>query len=397
MSEKRSGCCLWRLVKFLLILLLLGGTGYWVYTTFFCVESERVDYYKEPIDEEEMRVPESHYDYSELAKSITTGCVDDYQRVRAIYQWICDHIDYDTSYTIHRADSCIDAKRGVCQAYCELFYYLAKAVGVRTEIISGKSKGHDGTIGKDGHSWLFAYTREDHGILLDPTWGAGTVDGKTFTRSKNYWTWFNVNPEWMILSHFPEYESYQLINSPLSMEEFLAMVPANNLWMEYGADVHKIFKKSRKQTLAMPNFYNGGEGVFEIVDVPLCEALQVGESYTFRIKMKQNKRFAIIHNGVFTEVDEWEDEGDGVYSIHFVPKGIGSLYFGIKADSGNRWNYIIGYRVDEHVPSAWRDTDEPFSHGIPPMEEVGHFLGDVCEEVTMEVGKWIKQIKDKLN
>ena len=160
-KEKRSGCCLWRLIKFVLMLLLLGGVAYCVY--YFPItsnEEEYVDYYKEPIEENDtiayvipspkkevddyrkehidsidMYVHDSHYDYSEVAKSITATCEDDYQKIRAIYKWICDNIAYDTSYSIYSADNCWDAKKGVCQAYCELFYQIAKAANVKAEIV----------------------------------------------------------------------------------------------------------------------------------------------------------------------------------------------------------------------------------------------------------------------
>jgi transglutaminase/protease-like cytokinesis protein 3 len=128
------------------------------------------DYYKQPCDSDSITaIHPSNYDYSELAKEIVNGCDDDYQRLKAIYGWICENIDYDTKFAIYSADKCIEAKRGTCQAYCELFYQIAKALNIRTEIIKGKAKDDNGYIDSGGHAWIFAYTRENHGILMDPT------------------------------------------------------------------------------------------------------------------------------------------------------------------------------------------------------------------------------------
>lgn len=386
-KEKQSGCCLWRIIKFFLILFLLGVALLWVCdnwgllddeyrkyseeiqikekemnlppsydndtdleedSDFSIVDEAYIDYYKEPKDEADFYCFPTHYDYSDVAAYITSGCEDDYQRIRAIYQWLCENIEYDTSYSIYTADSCYDAKKGVCQAYCELFYQLAKAVGVKVEIISGKSKNRYGNIGSSGHAWLFAYTRENHGILLDPTWGAGYVDkGKSiFTRRENCWVWFNVNPEWMILSHFPNDESYQLIKSPISYEEFLSLIPVSDLWVEYGLDVHKLYKKIRGKDIRMPIFYGGGEGKIEIIDMPLCDCLRIGETYTFRIRKKTTRDFAIHNNKDFITLEKWKAEGDSVYSIDYVVNKANKVKIGILGETDNMWYNLVEYRVE---------------------------------------------------
>ena len=175
---------------------------------------------KEYEEKENPYVLKSKCDYSIKVKSITKGCRNDYERICAIYKWICDNIQYDTSYEIYDADRCYKNKKGVCSAYCNLFYYMAKAAGVRTVIVNGSAKGFGG-IG--GHVWIFAYINKKQGILLDPTWGAGGVGGiggTTFYKSKDCWEWFNVDPKSLIKTHFPEDESYQFLEKPVTLEEF---------------------------------------------------------------------------------------------------------------------------------------------------------------------------------
>ena len=196
---------------------------------------DSTDYYKKPDDSKIITV-KSKYNYVPLATEITAGCNTDFEKIKAICQWICEHIAYDTSYKIRTADECLKKQKGVCQAYCELFYLLAKAVGVRVETIEGKAKDQTGFVNPSGHGWLFAYTRDSYGIFIDPTWGAGSVMGTEFVREENIWMWFNVSPEWMIMTHFPNDASCQLVEKTVTEKEFLAFPPIKLVWMDYGLD-----------------------------------------------------------------------------------------------------------------------------------------------------------------
>ena len=135
-------------------------------------DSTFTDYFKLPEPDDSIYVSKTTFDWTEAAKDIVGDAKTNYQKIRAIYEWVCGNIDYDTTYSIFTADECVEKQKGVCQAYCEVFYQLAKAVGVRVEIVGGLSKDFKGHVDDKGHAWVFAYTRENHGMLLDPTWGA---------------------------------------------------------------------------------------------------------------------------------------------------------------------------------------------------------------------------------
>ena len=328
-----------------------------------------VDYFKKP-DDSKIFVPKSSYNYSSLALEITSGCQNDYEKVKAIYQWICEHIAYDTSYKIRTADECLKKQKGVCQAYCELFYLLAKAVGVRVETIEGKSKDQTGFVNPAGHGWLFAYTRENHGILMDPTWGAGSVDGGQFVRDENIWLWFNVSPEWMIMSHFPNDATCQLLDKPVSEKEFLGFPPAKDIWMEYGLDGHKLYEKAREKRLVLPQFYSQGEGIVEFVDVPFSSSLSIGVSYTFRVKLKSDREFAIMNNGVVIKKKDWTDEGNGVYFIKFMPRETESLSISMQDESGTSWSTLLRYDIATPTQTEWNQLALFYPMSTPEMKAV---------------------------
>ena len=161
----------------------------------------------------QQQVAPTRYDYTQVARQITEGCSSKYEQAYAIYRWLCDNISYDTSYSIYTADECWDNRRGVCQAYSELFYRLAEPLGLETHIVRGDAKGPGGI---EGHAWVFVIVEgTGTGILVDPTWGAGSVNGSTFTHREDDDSWFHVDPYWMIFTHFPDEASYQFLPQPV--------------------------------------------------------------------------------------------------------------------------------------------------------------------------------------
>lgn len=374
--------------------LLVGVMGQSVYGQNPSDTRHFVDYYKEPIEEGNMLIRESHYDYTEVAQSITAGCQDNYEKIRMIYLWICTHIAYDISYSINTADRCYDTRKGVCQAYCELFYQLAKAVGVASEVIPGKTKDSTGHIDGRGHAWIFAYTHENRGILLDPTWGAGSVSNGQFVRRENCWTWFNVSPEWMILSHYPDDASYQLIDNPLSYEQFLALTPVNHTWMEYGLDPAQLSEKVRNNELEMPMMYNAGEGKFEILDIPLRRSLRVGERYTFRIRVHTDKPFALFNNSVSVKSDEWTDEGDGVISLPFVVRDTGSVRLCLKGDKENMWNRLVEYQVIPPSDEDWQRVEALYPLCVPDARQVKSSQAAEWERAGVDGHRLLKSLRE---
>jgi hypothetical protein len=365
-------------------------------TLFLCANqccSQGRNYYKTPNRAFESNLHKTKYDYSGLAQEITAGSTGNYQKIRAIYQWICANIDYDTSYSIYDADNCFERRRGVCQAYCELFYRLAKAVGVEVEIISGKAKQADGSIGGIGHAWLFAYTSADRGIFLDPTWGAGSLLNGKFNRRKNCWLWFDVTPEWLILSHFPDDESYQLLSAPLSWQDFVAMPPVNDIWTDYGMDGMELYQMARQHRLELPKVYTGGEGEIEFIDIPRSKSLRIGQFYTFRIKMKSGREFAVWNNKAFSETTEWKHEGDNVYSLSFMPRDTRNVGIALREEGRNYWNNIAVYDVEEPTQDDWKGVEQYYPLSLPEVKNVKNLDEERWNSVGIDARQLLAHIR----
>ena len=152
------------------------------------------------------------------------------EKAKAIYDWLCNNIAYDTTKQIHDAETCWKLRRGVCQAYCELFCHIAEKVGVTADVVIGQVKSPQGEISDEKHAWLYIYTQAYDGIFVDPTWGAGSVDGVKFVRNEDNSLWFDVSPYWMAFTHMPDQIQWAKLDIDISLEQFKGLpykVPSN--------------------------------------------------------------------------------------------------------------------------------------------------------------------------
>lgn len=312
------------------------------------------------------------YDWSLVAGEITKGCSNDYDRAKAIYRWITANISYDTSYSIYHADDCWEQKRGVCQAYCELFYHIAGALGIRTDIISGKSKD---ILKKSGeHAWIYVETdKEQHrGILIDPTWGAGSVNNGVFMRKNNDMSWFHVNPYMLIFTHFPDNQEYQLIDGHLSYEEFILLPPLYPEIEQLGLNGEDLFRHCRKNPADMPKFYSNSEGVpFYIEEIPIQNSLRTGETYRFALR-KTDQDFSLICGNEFVGSDKWE-YNNGVLTLDYtVPCGE-ELSLSWKNKKDGLFYTVVSYTIP--VPSEI-DLENLENKRVYSMPEITDLLGN---------------------
>ncbi|KAJ7988839.1 hypothetical protein DPEC_G00313350 [Dallia pectoralis] len=172
------------------------------------------------------------FDIQTVAQRVTQGAKTELERLRAIWVWLCHNIDYDvTGYLGQSKKLCspeevIAAGRGLCCGYSSLCTELCRVVGIECLEVPGHSKGIGHRRGrslqgvKSDHLWN-AVCLGGQWYLLDACWGAGRVDMDTNTFINRFDDfYFLTEPEDFIDSHFPDQESWQLLATPISLEEF---------------------------------------------------------------------------------------------------------------------------------------------------------------------------------
>lgn len=132
-------------------------------------------------------VPSEHPKIQELAKEITRGKNTDAQKAKSIYTYVAKNIAYDVDKFKNNSFSWDDGalktlqlKSGVCQDYAYLTIALLRASGIEARFIVGQAG--DGTFGSvvtGDHAWVEAKV-DGSWLIMDPTWGAGYVEGDRF-------------------------------------------------------------------------------------------------------------------------------------------------------------------------------------------------------------------------
>jgi len=237
------------------------------------------------VDEEEIR-------WEERAEVITVGCKTEYEKAKAIYDWMAENIIYDYTYSICYADECWEKRTGVCSAFSEVYVKLAKGCGLSAEKISGKCRNSESSDGNGSHAWNMVKT-EKGWILLDVTWGSCNGHGDNLNNG-NAWTtygessktWWDVDPCWMIFTHFPEKSKDQLMGSPVSSVVYMnlpRMSPAAGRW---GWDARRTLEYFIQHPHAMvPVFYIVPNELWDtnvFLEYP-C-SMEAGQQNTIRIR-----------------------------------------------------------------------------------------------------------------
>ena len=248
--------------------------------------------------------------WTRRAAEITAGCKTAYSKAQAIYRWECLNIQYDWDMKIHSAKNCWKLRKGVCQAYSELFCVLAAHCGLTAGLIQGVAKG---TVNGESHAWVRANT-EKGWILIDPTWGAGY----TYDSTEVSMGWFDVKPEVMIFSHFPDDPKDQHLAKPITYEQYsrLPNIPAGVTQSGWNGTTLLNYFLSHPQSKA-PKFYlnfTTDAGKFRLLSAPYDGTLQAGKTYTFKIQILDPK-YGVGGTG------KWTRNGNIYTCVYTAKKG----------------------------------------------------------------------------
>lgn len=290
--------------------------------------------HKEIVHKGEYLVSKSSYDYSGVTKIIVGNETSAYLRAKKIYQWLCDNVEYDVSMKIRTADEAWDAKRAVCQGYCELFYRLAEPVGLKCHLVYGKVKHSTGFLNTmetgslEEHVWLCAETERGL-IFMDPTWGAGRVLRDRFFKNELPMEWFDVSSEWLRFTHFPKKKRYRYMTE----KEFLAMPYATPAMEIIGLSAARAQELVAQGVKKFPRLFTKKLTQTKIKSVPLDGTLRVGGNYSFVVDCQPDCHIE-IRNGNDTYKDNaFYRSADG-FLMTVSPKKTGRLTVLIEQKQG---------------------------------------------------------------
>ncbi|WP_299890727.1 transglutaminase domain-containing protein [uncultured Lacinutrix sp.] len=190
--------------------------------------------------------PKYFYSFENLAEQISNDFDSEIDQVRALYFWVSNNIKYDYDHNlslkikINETDSyqskieydrilidryaktCLKENRGVCEGYSLIIKNTLDILNIENKLIKGYAKTGIQDIGNisdiKNHSWN-AIKINNTWRLIDATMSTGLTrtNQEEFNFNDNY---FLVEPEDLILSHFPKFEEWQLLNNTVERTTF---------------------------------------------------------------------------------------------------------------------------------------------------------------------------------
>ncbi len=186
------------------------------------------------------RVAENMYDLTEY---LTKNSSTETEKAAAIFTWIANNIKYDVKalrknkIKYYTPEETLTTKKGVCMHYSELFAEMCNIAGIKAFVVHGYAKGFGyrktEPFIRANHAWNMVRL-ENEWFLVDPTWGSGYVwyvdvlskkQTKTISHKLRFFRhvqekYFMSDPKEMAESHFPWTAEYQLLEDPITIEEF---------------------------------------------------------------------------------------------------------------------------------------------------------------------------------
>ncbi len=123
-----------------------------------------------------------------LDAAVTSLSLDgktDYEKVKAIYDYVRLNVTYDHSLTDHSTYSAAVLRKSVCQGYASMLYYMMLKAGIDCRIITGNVYDADGN--PEGHAWnIVKITDATYGTKwynVDVTWDSDNGSDSWFLMS----------------------------------------------------------------------------------------------------------------------------------------------------------------------------------------------------------------------
>lgn len=150
-------------------------------------------------------------DINALAKKITSSQKSDYDKIKAIYNWVAENIYYDKplynnmkknkqALDVVSADPKVIYERryAVCGGYTAFTVALLRAVGIPAKGISGVVN----TDSQFGHGWTAAWVSKDkRWLLMDTTWGSGNTYNGSYYKGSVSSKYFDISLETLSKTH----------------------------------------------------------------------------------------------------------------------------------------------------------------------------------------------------
>jgi hypothetical protein len=308
------------------------------------------------IDHVVFNIPDSQTNSTEgIARYIQFHFDSEGDKARAIYSWVTSNLRYDkdsaniiNSGIDHDAIITVALKRrkGVCENFAAIFNDISVKAGLTSVVINGYTK-QAGTIDRTGHSWCAAFI-DKNWYLYDPTWDAGnSADPK----------YYMADPAEFIGSHMPYDPMWQLLNYPVSHDQF------------YG---NGLFKKNSAPYF---NFRDSIMAYFQMdsLDRFQATARRIQNSGLYNSRVRENYNYVKMHIEMINQDKEVELYNSSIADMN---------------DATAILNSFIEYRNNQFTPPKPDSEIQALLDGIDAkLDSSGKKLDEVDQsKATLTMG-----------
>lgn len=225
---------------FACVALLLISTGAQAQTGLFAPQ-------KEELNRAVLSIPAgAEKNFDTLAEYFHTNAQTPEEKAWMIYRWITTNISYQTE-VLEDLDNyeqpgahLLKTRTAVCDGYAFLFLQLASRMNLEAKTITGWARGYspadsgDDPFGEyNSHAWNVVKIGSEW-KLIDATWGSGYIgpDGSFQSSPNDYY--FFTPPQQFAIDHYPEEKRWQLLDQPLSKDQYLNQARLEPFFFNYG-------------------------------------------------------------------------------------------------------------------------------------------------------------------
>lgn len=271
------------------------------------------------------------------------------QKARAIYSWLAQNIEYDTTKTIRSSEETFEQRKGISEDYAKLYKAMAQAAGMECYFVIGYLKpwGYEKGMELDYHAWNIVTDGKEN-IMLDVALSAGYMNDSLTAYVKNFDDeWFDVDPYLMIYSHYPKCGQFQYVNTYLTPEQFKDIPRLEPALKWAGIDERNLqsFMYGHKKSWS-PYIFNNNEGLkngIKINKLQMTSTLQKGKEYRFNFTIPEGMRIWAQNGEESVEITNDEDA-----VIKSVQNGKLTFYYTKKdAPIGQA---LLYYKVEDEEP-----------------------------------------------
>jgi hypothetical protein len=287
-----------------------------------------------------------------LAEYLVRPCKSDRDKARVIYRWITDRIAYNAEgffsgdYGDATPAVVLRERKAVCEGYTMLYLDLSKRMGLKAVRVPGHAKTIAYVSGqpignREKHMWVAVWI-DGRWQLVDPTWGAGHIDGQKFVK-RFFDYYFLPPPDQLIFSHRPFESKWQLLKEPWSAGQFRRRPKVGYQLFELGVSskaVQSVIDDRGFRELVQ--VYMHPSTATTIVKAPLKKHLPTDAEQEFVFRSEDYVEMALLNNKTFLPMKR-----DGKVFSRKVKAKTGTLHVGgRKSKAEPLFKFVVGYVVE---------------------------------------------------